>query len=139
MREEYNKLVRDRIPEIIHQSGKQCEVVMDGKDVVLKDEKGGMSKITAVDLKGSNGVIQIFTKRGRTGAPEWLYEIEGGFERSPTNRFPGRLWTQFTGPTGYRAHDPKEIVENGRYERYLAWYGKYLKGEKGTKETAKAR
>jgi predicted house-cleaning noncanonical NTP pyrophosphatase (MazG superfamily) len=27
MREEYNKLVRDRIPEIIHQSGNQCEVV----------------------------------------------------------------------------------------------------------------
>ena len=26
-----------------------------------------------------------------------------------------------------------------RYERYLAWYGKYLKGETGTKETAKAR
>jgi predicted house-cleaning noncanonical NTP pyrophosphatase (MazG superfamily) len=27
MREEYNKLVRDRIPEIIRQSGNQCEVV----------------------------------------------------------------------------------------------------------------
>ena len=27
MRQEYNKLVRDRIPEIIRQSGNQCEVV----------------------------------------------------------------------------------------------------------------
>ncbi|MEW6491558.1 MAG: nucleoside triphosphate pyrophosphohydrolase [Cyanobacteriota bacterium] len=26
MRQEYNKLVRDRIPEIIRQAGKQCEV-----------------------------------------------------------------------------------------------------------------
>ncbi|MBD1928101.1 nucleoside triphosphate pyrophosphohydrolase [Trichocoleus sp. FACHB-90] len=26
MRQEYNKLVRDNIPEIIHQAGKQCEV-----------------------------------------------------------------------------------------------------------------
>jgi len=80
----------------------------------------GAAAATLYGTQGSNGVIQIFTKRGRTGAPEWVFETEGGFERSPTNRFPGRLWTQFTGPTGYRAHDPKEIVENGRYERYLA-------------------
>ena len=80
----------------------------------------GAAAATLYGTQGSNGVIQIFTKRGRTGAPEWLFESEGGYERSPTNRFPGRLWTQFTGPTGYRAHDPKEIVDNGRYERYMA-------------------
>jgi TonB-dependent SusC/RagA subfamily outer membrane receptor len=80
----------------------------------------GAAAATLYGTQGSNGVIQIFTKRGRTGAPEWLFETEGGFERTPTNRFPGRLWTQFTGPTGYRAHDPKEIVDNGRYERYMA-------------------
>ena len=80
----------------------------------------GAAAATLYGTQGSNGVIQIFTKRGRTGAPEWLFEGEGGFERTPTNRFPGRLWTQFTGPDGYRAHDPKEIVDNGRYERYMA-------------------
>ena len=80
----------------------------------------GAAAATLYGTQGSNGVIQIFTKRGRTGAPEWLFEAEGGFERMPTNRFPGRLWTQFTGPDGYRAHDPKEIVDNGRYERYMA-------------------
>lgn len=80
----------------------------------------GAAAATLYGTQGSNGVIQIFTKRGRTGAPEWLFEAEGGYERSPTNRFPGRLWTQFTGPAGYRAHDPKEIVDNGRYERYMA-------------------
>ena len=80
----------------------------------------GAAAATLYGTQGSNGVIQIFTKRGRTGAPEWLFETEGGMERTPTNRFPGRLWTQFTGPTGYRAHDPKEIVDNGRYERYMA-------------------
>lgn len=80
----------------------------------------GAAAATLYGTQGSNGVIQIFTKRGRTGTPEWLFETEGGFERMPTNRFPGRLWTQFTGPTGYRAHDPKEIVDNGRYERYMA-------------------
>jgi dipeptidyl aminopeptidase/acylaminoacyl peptidase len=33
----------------------------------------------------------------------------------------------------------KPSYQKDRYERYLAWYGKYLKGEKGKKETAKAR
>ena len=80
----------------------------------------GAAAATLYGTQGSNGVIQIFTKRGRTGKPEWLFEGEGGFERAPTNRFPGRLWTQFTGPNGFQAHDPKEIVGNGRYERYLA-------------------
>ena len=80
----------------------------------------GAAAATLYGTQGSNGVVQIFTKQGRTGAPEWLYESEGGYEQTPTNRFPGRLWTQFTGPTGYRAHDPKEIVDKGRYERYLA-------------------
>ncbi|MGQ0648247.1 MAG: TonB-dependent receptor domain-containing protein [Gemmatimonadaceae bacterium] len=80
----------------------------------------GAAAATLYGTQGSNGVIQIFTKRGRTGVPEWLFEAEGGYERTPTNRFPGRLWTQFTGPSGYRAHDPKEIVDNGRYERYTA-------------------
>ena len=33
----------------------------------------------------------------------------------------------------------KPSYQKDRYERYLAWYGKYLMGEKGKKETAKAR
>lgn len=45
--------------ELTTVSGGKLWAMMDGKDVVLKDEKGGMSKITAVDLKGSNGVIHV--------------------------------------------------------------------------------
>jgi uncharacterized surface protein with fasciclin (FAS1) repeats len=45
--------------ELTTVSGGRLWAMMDGKDVVLKDEKGGMSKITAVDLKGSNGVIHV--------------------------------------------------------------------------------
>ena len=79
----------------------------------------GAAAATLYGTQGSNGVVQIFTKRGHTGAPEWVYEAEGGFERVPTDRFPGRLWTQFVSPTGFRAHDPREIVDNGAYQRYL--------------------
>ena len=30
-----------------------------GGEVWLKDENGGMAKVTAVDLEGSNGVIHV--------------------------------------------------------------------------------
>ena len=78
----------------------------------------GAAAATLFGTQGSNGVIQIFTKRGRAGAPQWQFETEGGFERSPADRFPGRLWTEFVNPaTGYRAHDPREIIENGSKQR----------------------
>jgi TonB-dependent SusC/RagA subfamily outer membrane receptor len=79
----------------------------------------GAAAATLYGTQGSNGVIQIFTKRGRAGAPQWQAEVEGGFERSPAERFPGRLWTQFVNPAnGYRAHDPREIIDNGGKQRY---------------------
>ena len=79
----------------------------------------GAAAATLYGTQGSNGVIQIFTKRGRAGAPQWQAETEVGFERSPAERFPGRLWTEFVNPAnGYRAHDPREIIENGGKQRY---------------------
>jgi TonB-dependent starch-binding outer membrane protein SusC len=79
----------------------------------------GAAAATLYGTQGSNGVIQIFTKKGRAGAPQWSAEVEGGFERSPADRFPGRLWTQFVNPAnGYRAHDPREIISNGAKQRY---------------------
>jgi TonB-dependent SusC/RagA subfamily outer membrane receptor len=79
----------------------------------------GAAAATLYGTQGSNGVIQIFTKNGRSGAPQWQAEAEGGFERSPAERFPGRLWTKFVNPAnGYRAHDPREIISNGPKERY---------------------
>ena len=79
----------------------------------------GAAAATLYGTQGSNGVIQIFTKRGRAGAPQWQFETEGGFERSPAERFPGRLWTQFVNPVnGFQAHDPREIIANGGKQRY---------------------
>jgi uncharacterized surface protein with fasciclin (FAS1) repeats len=45
--------------EVTTVSGGKLWAMMDGKNVVLKDEKGGKSIVTAVDLKGSNGVIHV--------------------------------------------------------------------------------
>ena len=40
-------------------SGDKVTVTMKGKNVVLKDENGNFSTITATDLEGSNGVIHV--------------------------------------------------------------------------------
>lgn len=78
----------------------------------------GAAAATLYGTQGSNGVIQIFTKRGRTGAPQWSAEIEQGFHRIPSDTFPGRLFTQFQGPGGFQAQDPKQLIENGHVQRY---------------------
>jgi uncharacterized surface protein with fasciclin (FAS1) repeats len=45
--------------ELTTVSGDKLWAMMDGKNVVLMDEKGGKATVTAVDLKGSNGVIHV--------------------------------------------------------------------------------
>ena len=45
--------------ELTTVSGGKLWAMMDGKNVALKDEKGGKATVTAVDLKGSNGVIHV--------------------------------------------------------------------------------
>lgn len=40
-------------------SGGTLWAMMDGKSIVLKDEKGGMSKITQSNVFQSNGVIHV--------------------------------------------------------------------------------
>lgn len=78
----------------------------------------GSAASTLYGTQGANGVIQIFTKRGRSGAPQWNFEIEQGFERTPTDTFPGRMNRYFQGPDGFQARDPTELVENGHHHRY---------------------
>lgn len=80
----------------------------------------GAAAATLYGTQGSSGVIQIFTKRGSTGSPQWNFRIDQGFERVPTDTFPGRLFPQFEGPNGFQAHDPKETVQNGHNHRYYA-------------------
>ena len=40
-------------------SGGMLWAMMDGKDIVLKDEKGGMAKVTQANVFQSNGVIHV--------------------------------------------------------------------------------
>lgn len=45
--------------ELTTVSGGKLWAMLDGGSVVLKDEKGGMSKVTIADVKQSNGVIHV--------------------------------------------------------------------------------
>ena len=40
-------------------SGGTLWAMMDGSDIVLRDEKGGTSKVTTADVYQSNGVIHV--------------------------------------------------------------------------------
>lgn len=46
----------------------------------------GAAAATLYGTEASNGVIQIFTKTGRSGIPRWTFEVNGGVESMPTNR-----------------------------------------------------
>jgi TonB-dependent SusC/RagA subfamily outer membrane receptor len=71
---------------------------------------------TLFGSEGSNGVIQIFTKKGRSdSAPNWSLAATGGFQRYKSN-FETKLYPRFTGPDGFRAFDANEqLIENGGY------------------------
>jgi len=78
----------------------------------------GAAATTLYGTQAANGVIQIFTKRGATGRQRRTLEVEQGFERMDASRMPGRLWTNYEGPSGYRARDPREIISNGLLQNY---------------------
>ena len=69
--------------------------------------------------EGSAGVIQVFTKRGRSNTPPTVTVSTGmGFNRLRAN-LPTRLRPNFTGPDGFAAWDPNEhLIENGIVNNY---------------------
>jgi TonB-dependent SusC/RagA subfamily outer membrane receptor len=79
---------------------------------VLKGAAAG----TLYGTEATNGVIQIFTKKGRAeSAPRWTAQLTTGFQRYRGN-FQTHTYPQFTGPDGTQALDAnKSLLENGRY------------------------
>ena len=81
----------------------------------------GAAAATLYGSEASNGVIQIFTKRGKNeSAPQWAFNFGTGFNRQRAN-YPTTLYPNFTGPDGTRALDMnKTLIENGPYQAYSA-------------------
>jgi len=79
----------------------------------------GAAATTLYGSEASNGVIQIFTRRGQTGAAaQWSVSAGTGFNRHRAN-FPTTLFPLFTGPDGTRALDAnKTMIDNGLIQNY---------------------
>ncbi len=79
----------------------------------------GPSATTLYGSEASGGVIQIFTKRGRSNSPaNFALTVNTGFNRHRPN-FPTSLRSNFTGKDGTRAWDPNEtLIENGLINSY---------------------
>lgn len=79
----------------------------------------GAAAATLYGSEASNGVIQIFTKRGRTGsAPQFTFNVGAGINRHRPN-FRTTLNPNFSGPNGFQAQDANEVlIENGLINTY---------------------
>ena len=79
----------------------------------------GAAAATLYGSEASNGVIQIFTKRGRSNtAPQFTFSSSVGFNRHRPN-FPTTLYPNFSGPDGVQALDAnKTLIENGLINSY---------------------
>jgi TonB-dependent SusC/RagA subfamily outer membrane receptor len=79
----------------------------------------GPAAATLYGSEASGGVIQIFTKRGRSNSPaNFSFNTAAGFNRHRQN-FPTSLKSNFTGPDGTQAWDPNQtLIENGLINSY---------------------
>ena len=79
----------------------------------------GPAASTLYGSEASGGVIQIFTKRGRSNSPaNFALTVKAGFNRHREN-FPTSLRDNFRGPDGTVAWDPNEtLIENGLVNSY---------------------
>lgn len=75
----------------------------------------GAAAATLYGSEATNGVIQIFTKKGRgEGRTQWNLGLGTGFNRLREN-LPTKEFPRFTGPDGTRAQDANNLIENGPY------------------------
>lgn len=74
----------------------------------------GAAAATLYGSEASNGVIQIFTKRGRSNSPpQFTLNLATGFNRLREN-LETTLNPEFRGPDGFQAWDANEhLIENG--------------------------
>lgn len=75
----------------------------------------GAAAATLYGSEATNGVIQIFTKKGRgEGRTQWNLGLGTGFDRLREN-LPTKEFPRFTGPDGTRAQDANNLIENGPF------------------------
>ena len=75
----------------------------------------GAAAATLYGSEATNGVIQVFTKKGRgEGRTQWNLGLGTGYNRLREN-LPTKEFPRFTGPDGTRALDANGLIQNGPY------------------------
>ena len=75
----------------------------------------GAAAATLYGSDATNGVIQIFTKHGKSdSAPSWNVSVTGGIDRLRDN-LPTKLYPNYVGPDGTRARDANTLIGSGPY------------------------
>jgi TonB-dependent SusC/RagA subfamily outer membrane receptor len=75
----------------------------------------GAAAATLYGSEATNGVIQIFTKKGRGEGPiQWNLGLGTGFNRMREN-LPTREFPRFKGPDGFQARDANDLIQSGPY------------------------
>ncbi len=75
----------------------------------------GAAAATLYGSEATNGVIQIFTKKGRgEGKTQWNLGYGTGFNRLREN-LPTKEFPRFTGPDGTQAKDANDLIQNGPF------------------------
>jgi len=75
----------------------------------------GAAAATLYGSEATNGVIQVFTKKGRgEGRTQWNLGLGTGYNRLREN-LPTKSYPRFTGPDGTRARDANTLIENGPF------------------------
>lgn len=78
----------------------------------------GAAAATLYGSEATNGVIQIFTKRGKSeSAASWNLSATTGMDRLRPN-LPTKLFPNFVGTDGTRARDANTLIGSGPYQNY---------------------
>jgi TonB-dependent starch-binding outer membrane protein SusC len=93
----------------------------------------GSAASTLYGTEAAAGVIQIFTKRGISGAPRWTLQVDQGFSRllpfapdvdvRPPEEWQDPNSADYTGPLGsytYKYMNMEPYLRNGHRQRYAA-------------------
>jgi len=93
----------------------------------------GSAASTLYGTEAAAGVIQIFTKRGISGAPRWTFQMDQGFSQlrpfapdvdvRPPNEWQDPSSADYTGPLGsysYKYMNMEPFLRNGHRQKYAA-------------------
>jgi TonB-dependent SusC/RagA subfamily outer membrane receptor len=76
----------------------------------------GAAAATLYGSEATNGVIQIFTKKGRSDSKaSWNVGVTSGYDRLRDN-LPTTLYPNFSGPDGTRAKDSNKLIQSGVFQ-----------------------